>query len=99
MKRAIKAVKSLSKKDGINAYKEGKQNFENPTEEIEKLAQARLEICKPCEHFAVENVEWLRVKDKNLPEASKRYCEDCACVISYKIRQSKNKCKKWQEKE
>lgn len=97
LERLIGAGKT-AKEQGLKPYKEGKFNFENPTEKMEKLAQQRLEICKGCEFFKDEVVDFLKVEDKHTPEASGKYCGDCFCIISYKIRQTKELCAKWQEK-
>ena len=64
---------------------------------IEKLAQQRIETCKGCEFFKDEKIDFLKVDDKHLPEASGKFCEDCGCIISYKLRQTSKLCPKWGE--
>ena len=96
MGRIKKAVETVTKK-GVKPLVQGKKNFNNPTDEVEALAKERLEICKGCVFFEEEPIEWLKVEDERLPEASGMYCADCGCVSSYKIRQSLQLCEKWQE--
>lgn len=95
--RVKKIVESV-KKSGIDPFKEGRKNFLRPKQEIEKLAKQRIEICKACDDFEDETVDLFKVKDKRIPEATEKYCGDCGCIISYKIRQSVEPCKKWGEK-
>lgn len=97
MGRIKKAVRTIIE-SGINPFIEGKKNFESQSEEVEELARKRLQTCLRCDHFKDEPIEMFKVKDENLPEASGKYCEECGCVLSYKLRQSIQPCKKWQEK-
>ena len=96
MGRINKAVKTIIK-SGIDPFLDGKKNFENQSEEMEELARKRLQTCLECVHFKDEPIEVFKVKDENLPEASGKYCEDCGCVLSFKLRQSIQPCEKWQE--
>ena len=80
---------------GIDPYIEGKHNFENPTDEVEALAKERKEICIKCPMFKKEPIPIFGVKDKNIPELSNMFCDDCGCTLSYKTRQSIEKCNKW----
>ena len=96
MGRINKAVKTIIK-SGIDPFLDGKKNFENQSEEMEELARKRLQFCLECVHFKDEPIQVFKVKDENLPEASGKYCEDCGCVLSFKLRQSIQPCEKWQE--
>lgn len=95
MKSIIKKAKSIIN-HGIDPIQEGIENFQNPIAEIEKLADERLDVCGSCELRAPEPIEFLRIKDERLPKASGKMCDDCGCTLSYKIRQTKTKCEKWQ---
>ncbi|HET8838042.1 MAG TPA: hypothetical protein VFM82_03520 [Flavobacteriaceae bacterium] len=91
----MKKVKTLLK-DGIEPFKEGKKNFDNPIAEIEQLAKERLEICKGCEFFKKEPISFLSIKDERIKEFSEMVCGDCGCELPYKSRQTISICKKWQ---
>lgn len=97
MGRIKKAVRTIIE-SGIDPFIEGKKNFESQSEEVEKLARKRLQFCLSCEYFKDEPIKAFKVEDKSLPEASGKYCEECGCVLSYKLRQSIQPCEKWQEK-
>ncbi len=62
-----------------------------------KLAKERTQTCTICEHFIEEKNDLLKVKDDKIPQLSNKQCGDCGCVLSYKLRQSEKKCKKWQK--
>ena len=79
------------------AYNEGMDNFEYPNPKIEMLAKERMEKVASCKHFKDEPIKQLRVNDVLIPEASGKYCDNCGCIISYKIRQSIEKCPCWNE--
>lgn len=91
-KRLVKGLKNID----LEAYIEGKKNFENPKEEIEKQAQQRIEVCYACEMFSDEVVESLKVKDTYLPSASGKFCGECGCISSFLIRQNTKVCKEWE---
>lgn len=76
---------------------EGKRNFENPKDEIERLAAERAEICKGCRYFKKEPIDFLRIKDDRIPDLSEMSCGKCGCILSYKLRQSISICKRWKE--
>lgn len=95
-KSIIKKAGSVIK-SGLEPYELGKQNFEDPILCVEEKAKKRLEVCMSCNFFVDEPIEFLRVKDSNIPELSNKMCNDCGCVLSYKIRQDLKKCKKWQK--
>lgn len=83
--------------NGTEPLEEGLKNFRNPVLEIERLAENRMHECSGCEFFQTEPIEMFRVIDKRIPELSNMYCEECGCTLSYKLRQSIIKCKKWSE--
>lgn len=91
-----KKVVSLLK-NGLEPLEIGMRNFKHTDLDVELLAIERLEICKGCEFFGKEPIDFLRVEDKNIPELSKKMCDECGCTLSYKLRQSKTKCIKWQK--
>jgi hypothetical protein len=82
---------------GIDPYFIGKENFNNPIKEVEDLARERLETCKGCPFFVDEPISFLSVTDINIPELSGKICDECGCTASYKLRQSKSKCKYWKK--
>jgi len=82
---------------GVDPFFEGKFNFENTNKDVELLAIERKNICSGCEFYEDEPIEAFQVHDKNIPELSNKMCGDCFCILSYKLRQSKIKCGKWQE--
>ena len=97
MSRLKNILKQLTKK-GIKPFIDGVSNFYNPIEEIEELAEERVQTCIGCEHYQDEPIEWMKVKDERIPEASGKYCPACECILSYKLRNIKDVCEKWQEK-
>lgn len=82
---------------GIDPYKEGKRNFDNPIIEVEELAKLRLFDCINCPKFVDEPIDFLRVVDERIPELSNKMCDGCGCTLSYKLRQSIEKCELWKE--
>lgn len=96
MKSFFKKGKTILK-SGLKPYEVGKHNFENPLLCIEQKAIERLEICKKCDNFVDEPIDFLRVKDERIPELSEKMCNDCGCTLPYKIRQSIKTCEKWQK--
>lgn len=84
-------------KVGIDPFLEGKFNFENTNIDIELLAIDRTKECLMCDDFVDEPIDFLKVEDKNIPEISNKMCDECGCTLSYKLRQSKTKCKQWVE--
>jgi len=83
--------------NGIEPLEEGFSNFRNPVLEIERLAINRMDTCIGCEFYVDEPISFLKVKDKNIPELSEKICDECGCTLSYKLRQSKEICNKWEE--
>lgn len=80
--------------DGLEA---GMRNFKNPIPEVEALAESRKDTCVGCEFYTEEPIPFLRVTDERIPELSNNMCDECGCTLSYKLRQSINKCDKWQK--
>lgn len=93
---SIKSKLGTLLNDGIEPYKIGKHNFDNPTQEIESLALKRSEICASCRYFKKEPVEFLRVLDERICALSEMCCGKCGCELSYKARQSIKICTRWQ---
>lgn len=82
---------------GTEPYFEGKHNFDNPIIEVETLAESRALTCLGCVNYKIEPIESFRVIDIRIPELSEMFCDDCGCTLSYKLRQSIDKCKIWQQ--
>lgn len=82
---------------GIEPFLIGKYNFENPNEEIEKLAKERKDICVNCPMFEDEVISECMINDERIPELSNKMCGDCFCISPYKLRQSIKTCNKWQK--
>lgn len=91
-----KKIKSIVK-NGLEPLQDGIYNFNNTDLNIESLAKERLKECKDCHLFEDEPIDFLRVIDKKIPELSNKMCDECGCTLSYKLRQSKIKCKKWKD--
>lgn len=83
--------------NGIEPLEVGMHNFYNLDLEIERLAESRKDECLECESYVEEPIKFLRVEDKKIIELSNKMCDDCGCTLSYKLRQSITKCKKWSE--
>lgn len=90
-----KIVSLLS--NGLDPLEIGIRNFKNIDIDIELLAIDRTKECLMCDDFVDEPIDFLKVEDKNIPELSNKMCDECGCTLSYKLRQSKTKCKKWVE--
>lgn len=82
---------------GIDPIQEGINNFNNPILEVERLAENRKDTCIGCEFYIDEPIKFLQVTDKRIAELSNKMCDTCGCTLSYKLRQSIDKCDKWQE--
>lgn len=75
---------------------QGVYNFKTKNAKAKIIAEKRLlENCLSCPHFIEEPIDFLRVTDTEIPELSNMMCNDCGCVLSYKTRQSIDKCKLW----
>jgi len=83
--------------NGLEPLEIGMRNFKHVDIDVELLAMDRAKECTGCEMFVDEPIDFLRVEDKNIPELSNKMCDECGCTLSYKLRQSKTKCKKWQD--
>lgn len=82
---------------GTDGLEEGMRNFKKPIPEVETLAESRKNTCVGCPFFINEPISFLRVTDERIPELSNTMCNECGCTLSYKLRQSINKCSKWQK--
>lgn len=83
--------------NGIEPLEFGMHNFKHHDLDVELLAKERSDECEKCEMNVEEPIPFLRVEDKNIPELSNKMCDECGCTLSYKLRQSITKCKKWSE--
>lgn len=92
----IKKSKTMLK-NGITPIKEGKKNYEIPLLAVEKLALDRMNVCVSCKYYKKEPIDFLQVVDERIPQLNRMYCEKCGCELPYKLRQTINKCKKWQQ--
>lgn len=81
--------------NGLEPLEEGINNFNHQNIDVELLAKERKEICIGCPMYKTEPIPFLRVKDKSIPELSDKFCDECGCTLSYKLRQSKTICNKW----
>ena len=93
MKSIITKIKNFD----LEAYKIGKENYDNPKKEVEDLAKQRIEKMKLCPSFKPEPIGMFKIKDERIPEADGMYCENCGCSAPYKIRQNLSVCKCWGE--
>lgn len=83
--------------NGLAPLDEGLNNFNNTNVDVELLANERKEVCIKCPMFVDEPISFLQVKDKRISELSNKMCDECGCTLSYKLRQSKTICNKWQK--
>lgn len=94
-------IKSLIQKantiiqSGSQPLMDGYHNYNNPNPDIEEIAGERLSICITCPHYQDEEIKMFQIDDKLLPMASNKKCNDCGCILSYKIRQLVIRCNKW----
>lgn len=86
VKRLINGIKNIDKV-AIGAY-----NFENGIND--NLARKiHLKACnESCEHFEDEQVEWLKTDDDAVEGLSGKTCNECWCILSYKLRVEGEKC-------
>lgn len=94
LKSAIGKAKTLSNV-GLEPFEIGKNNFDNPSKEVEELAIKRAAICVGCPLMKIEPIESFRVKDERIPELSNMMCGDCFCELPLKTRQSISICDAW----
>ena len=89
-----KKIKSLAS-NGLKPLEEGMRNYllNNPI--IEDKARKRYELSKNC--IVKEPVDFLRIKDKRIPELSEMMAEDCGCAAPFFYRQDIYKLKEWDE--
>lgn len=83
--------------NGIDPIIEGVHNFRVINKDVEILAKIRSITCGNCEMCIDEPIQFLAVEDKRIESISGKFCDDCGCTLSYKLRQSITKCRKWQE--
>ena len=86
IKRIAKAVTKLDK------VVEGQNNFESGIND--NLAAARhLKACNEnCDMFQDEPISFLRTDDEAVSGLSGKMCEECGCVLSFKLRLESEKC-------
>jgi hypothetical protein len=96
MQSFSKKIKTLLKV-GINSLEEGLKNFKSYDQEAENSANKRLFDCVNCDSFVDEPIKFLKITDNRIPELSGKMCDECGCILSYKLRQSISKCDKWQK--
>lgn len=92
----MKTVKRIAKAAAkIDKVVEGQQNFDNGIND--DLAKRRAAICSGCPMFQNEPISFLRTDDEAVPELSGKMCDECGCVLSYKLRVAAEHCpiKKW----
>jgi hypothetical protein len=82
MKRIIKGLKH------IDQVAEGVYNFKFPKDCIEKKALERSKVCESCPNFAIDPINDFHVTDR-IESLSKKMCNLCGCVLSYKLRINK----------
>lgn len=83
--------------DGLEPLAIGVKNFHFPKQKVEILAKQRAKACVSCENLTSEPIPIFRIEDERIKELSGKMCNDCGCTLSYKTRQSINKCKIWKE--
>ena len=97
----FKQIKEIKERLGTNPELKpiyiGMLNFWTGNKPAEATAKNRLQICKRCEFFVEEKNELLKIKDSKIPQLTNKQCGDCGCVLSFKLRQSENLCKKWKK--
>lgn len=89
---------SISKKIkniDVNGVIEGMANKISGS--MDDVAKQRAEICAECDSMVDEPIEELAINDKNIPEISRKMCNECGCSLPYLLRQNRKKCKlkKW----
>lgn len=97
----FKEIKDLKNRMGENPELKpiyiGMLNYTVKNKHALELAKKRAKTCVYCEFYQEEQNDLLKVNDKDIPELSNKQCGGCGCVLSFKLRQSINKCTKWQE--
>ena len=82
MKRIVNGIKHIDK------VAEGVYNFKFPKDCIENKAMERANVCKECPNFINDPIPDFHVTDR-IEILSKKMCELCGCVLSYKLRTNK----------
>lgn len=96
MKSGFKKLVSVIE-NGTDGIEQGMNNFKTPVVEIETLAEARTLTCISCPNYQIEPIGFFKVTDIRIPELTDMFCNDCGCTLSYKLRQSINKCALWEK--
>jgi len=92
----LKKVKTISK-HGIEPIIQGVKNYRLNDIDIELKALERSEVCKECDLFEKEPIDFLRVEDTRIPILNEMMCNDCGCASPYLLRQDLKVCSKWKE--
>lgn len=74
----------------------GVKNYAAPGEASEELAEQRAKICQGCPSMKfIKNLEL--IKDGKLEQIQGHICQECGCVLSFKLRSEEATCplKKW----
>ena len=98
LKKLLDIKKRLGENPELKPIYIGMLNFYSKSKTAIMLAKKRyLESCKNCIYFIDETNELLQITDTEIPELTNKTCNLCGCVCAFKLRQSINKCEKWQE--
>ena len=89
-----KKIRSLVS-DGLKPLEAGVANYLLNDPIIEAKARKRYELSKHC--IIKEPIDFLRIKDKRIPELSGMMVSDCGCAAPYFYRQDIEKLKEWHE--
>lgn len=84
-------------KTGVEPLKLGIEAYAANIPEVEEIAKRRAEICKGCELYEDEPIDFLQVRDDRIPELSKKMCGDCGCALPTLLRQNAKICSRWGE--
>lgn len=93
--RSFKKKVSTIIKKGIDPVKTGVYNFKHPDLKTEQLAIERKNTCINCPFYVDEPIDFFKIKDSRIEELSNKMCDECGCTLSYKLRQSIEKCERW----
>lgn len=66
--------------------------FKRKTSEAKQIYD---KFCVNCPSNTEDPVADMHVIDEEIPALSKRMCQDCGCVLSFKTRQNIKLCSKW----
>lgn len=96
MSSFLKKVKTISK-HGIKPIVQGEKNYRLNDVDIELKALERSDVCKACDLFEKEPIDFLRIEDNRIKQLNKMMCNDCGCASAYLLRQDLKVCRKWKE--